>query len=402
MVLQLMAVILVLAIAFYQVVQGLFSAMIMMILTILCAAVAFEYYEPVAVAFLYERQGAYAEGASLLALFVIPLLLLRIAFDKLIGGNVVMGLWVDRIGGWAVGIVTALVLVGVLCTVVVMLPFGESILGYTSHNSQLEEDQTLVPMTFTLGLVDALSKLGLGGGTAYLDRHPDLLLDAFCARNTAGKNGRRDTPTNALKVIGVFEPKVGGLNDDIPKSRPDPTAAESRPAPKKLVMPSYPLLEDPEQKTVIVRVSVSDKARSEDEKDNWWRLPGTHFRLVSKTSRSYYPVGYLTALSVEAIRARKAPEPEEADWRCHLPPKDESGQTLLADLIVERKWYREGGPDNLVIDWVYSIGKDEKVDRIVFRRVAIETVAEDKLTPGWPKTKPAPAEGVFRLPPKKK
>ena len=390
MVLQLMAVILVLAIAFYQVVQGLFNAMIMMILTILCAAVAFEYYEPMAVAFLYERQGDHAEAGALLALFIVPLLLLRIVFDKLIAKNVVMGLWVDRIGGGAVGIVTALVLVGVLCTVVVMLPFGESIMGYTSHDRALKEDQTLFPMTFTLGLVDGLSRLGLSGGTPYFDRHPDLLLDAFCARNTAGKNGRRDTPTDALKVIAVYEPE-GPDPDAPPPIRAHATsAAESRPAVQELALPY-----DPKKRTIVVRLSVSEDVRH--EKDNWWRLPATHFRLVSDASRSYYPIAYLTALTVDTIGSRNAPEPKEANWKCHLPLKDDMKRTLLADLIVEHRWY--AGQKELVIDWVYAVDRGEKVDRIVFRRVAIKTVAKDKIIPSWPLTKPSPAEGVFRTPP---
>ena len=390
MVLQVIVWLLVLGIVFYQIVQGLFSALIMMMLTILCAAVAFEYYESMAVALLYERQGSCAEAASLLTLFVIPLLGLRILFDKLLPSNVVMGLWVDRIGGGAVGFVTALILVGVFCTVIVMLPFNESILGYTSHDRELEEDGELIPMSFTLGLIDGLSELGLGGGTAYSERHPDLERVAFCARNTAGRNGRQDTPVDALKVIGVFEPG----DKDIPSVRPDPTRAESRPAPKKLMLPLNPLVKGTAQKTVIVRVSVSEDVRS--EKDQWWRLPGTQFRLVSDNSRSYWPVAYLTGLSVENI-GRRAPEPKEVDWKCHLPPKDEEGHALLADLLVERLWFKEGGPKELVIDWVYSIPADENVDRIVFRRVAIESIAQGKITKGWLKDKPAAGQGLFRV-----
>ena len=395
MVLQIIAFILVLAIVYYQVVQGLFSALIMMMLTILCAAVAFEYYEPVAQALLYERQGPHAEAASLLVLFVLPLLGLRLIFDRLIAGNVVMGLWVDRIGGGAVGLVTALILVGVFCIVLVMLPFGESIIGYTSHDRALQEDQGLLPMSFTLGLVDTLSDLGLSGGTKLSDKHPDLLLDAFCARNTGGKSGRLDAPTDAMKVIGIFEPGDKAVHFGLPGQR---VATDNDPT-RRLSDMRYPLMPRTEpQKIVIVRTSVSQDARSESEKDNWWRLPGTHFRLVSQTSRSYYPIGYLTALTIDRINPKAAPKPKEADWVCHIPLDNDDKRPLLADLVVERSWHRQGGPEDLIVDWVYAIGKDEKIDRIVFRRVAIEDVAGRKGSGPWP-LKPKCEEGVLRLAP---
>jgi len=399
MVLQLIALFLVLAIVFYQVVQGLFSALIMMMLTILCAAVAFEYYEPMAVALLYKSQGSCAEAASLLTLFVLPLLGLRIVFDMFIPWNVVMGQWVDRVGGGVIGLVTALILVGVFCTVIVLLPFGESIIGYTSHDQALEEDQGLFPMSFTLGLVDGLSKLGLGAGTGYSEEHPDFARVAFCARNTAGRSGRLDTPTDALKVIAVFEPRIGPpLPDDIPISPPDPTRAETQPAPAKLVLPRNPLVEGTAQKFLIVRVSVSEEARNNE--DNWWRLPGTHFRLVSQTQKSYWPVAYLTALAAKQAAGRQGTGPEltAIDWKCHVPPKDEDDRALLADLCVERRWFKEGGPADVVVDWVYSIPADEKIDRIIFRRVAIERVPDSKLTTGWPANPdPEKARAVFRI-----
>ena len=67
MVLIIIAALLVAGIAFFQIIQGLFSALIMTILTILCAALAFTFYEPLA-ALLHSRQAAYADAGALLAL----------------------------------------------------------------------------------------------------------------------------------------------------------------------------------------------------------------------------------------------------------------------------------------------------------------------------------------------
>ena len=56
---------LVLGIAFYQVVRGLFSALIMAILSLLCAMLAFNFYEPFAQSLLYSRQPTTADAISL-------------------------------------------------------------------------------------------------------------------------------------------------------------------------------------------------------------------------------------------------------------------------------------------------------------------------------------------------
>lgn len=395
MILQVIVLALVLGIVLYQVVQGLFNSLIMMMLTILCTAVAFEYYEAMAQALLYETQGSCAEAASLATLFIVPLLVLRIIFDRLIVANVVMSMWVDRIAGGLVGLVTALILVGVFCTVLVKLPFGESIIGHTSHDRALAKDQGLFPMDFTLGLVNGLSKLGLSGEAPYGDRHPDLPLTAFCERNTAGKDGRLDSPTNALTVMGVYEPEY----KQVPLGPGKRTGATTQPAPKKLLMPRYPkwLTDSTRQKTVIVRLSVSDQVRSEKEKDNWWRLPATHFRLVSDKGRSYYPVAYLTTLVVESITPNTPPKTKEGLWQCHPPDKDDDGRPLLADLLVQHLWFSSTGPERLVIDWVYSIPEDEKATRVVFRHVAAESIDPAAAKQAWP-PKPDPKQAVFRMP----
>ena len=145
MVIIILATVMVLGIAFYQVIQGLFSALIMTILTVLCAAVAMGYYEPLASAVLYTRQAETADAVALIALFVLPLLGLRMLVDRLIPGNVVFGRWADRIGGGVLGIFSGLIITGVLMVALQMLPFGASVLGYTPFDDALQRDQSLAP-----------------------------------------------------------------------------------------------------------------------------------------------------------------------------------------------------------------------------------------------------------------
>lgn len=393
MLLIILAVILVLAITSYQVVQGLFSAMIMTILTVLCALLAFNYYEPLA-QLLYDKQPSYADAAALAVLFVIPLLLLRTITDKIIPSNVVMGVWADRIGGGILGLVSAEILVGVLAISIQMLPFGQSIIGYRSHGSDLKRDQSLAPFypdEFTLWMVKSLSCSGIGT-MPFEKSHNDLLLEAFCARNDAGQFARNDAPSDSLELIDIFTPTIEQV-------------------PEECEIPQNPRLDirDPQQ-IVIVRVSVDELARNEQK--HWYRLPGTHFRLTAKSGRNFYPIAYLTAWEkplgggrnkYSLYGGRKAP------WKCHRGQIDKEQEKQKADtddiddenvshpgnLIVLRPWKSAGGPKKLIIDWLYTIPKDVKLDYLTFRRTIRKKIKEKSEKKSWPSMPKKRDQGNF-------
>ena len=109
MVLIIGATLLLLGLAFYQVVQGMFSAIIMAILSVLCAAVALNFYEPLA-------------GV----------------FNRSIRGNVVMGMGANRIGGAVFGLISSFALIGVLMIVLQLLPLPGTILTYKPYNATLQ------------------------------------------------------------------------------------------------------------------------------------------------------------------------------------------------------------------------------------------------------------------------
>lgn len=352
MVLILLATVLILAIAFFQVIQGLFSALIMTVLTILCAAVAFTFYEPLA-ELLYTRQAAYADAGALIALLVIPLLVLRIVFDKLVGANVVIGVWADRVGGGMLGLITGMILVGTLTIALQMLPFGESVLTFEPFDGALQRKQSLAPFypdRFTVGFMNVLSGGSLSGSRDLTKTHEDLLLEAHCARNTAGMSGRVDALPDAMKGVRVFQP-AQRLGEEIPDNPLLPSSVRTR--------------------DVIVRVEIDKSARDEaDGNDSTpqWRLPATHFRMVSVSGRNYYPVGYLTYS-------------DDGGWKAHGAP-EKNGKALVGELILARP--AEG--DTLTVDWVYRIPKEDAEDPyyIVFRRVSksnLITKIEDNRMP---------------------
>ena len=374
MILSAVATILVLAVAFYQVVQGLFSSLIMTILSILCALLAFSCYESLAASFLYENQPASADAIMLIATFVLPLLVLRVAVDKLIPGNVVFGPWTDRIGGGVLGLVTGLVMIGTLVLAMQMLPLGDSVFGYKPYDASLRRADRLGPLypdEFTLGLVKMLSIGSMNYERDFVMAHDDLTLEMFCARNQVGRQMRVDARPDALQVEGVYEilPSPGQTLAQMWRTQ------EGKGALSQIV---------PGQRVFVARVRVHEDAR---EKSNWWLLPATHFRLVTGTGKSHYPVAYLWRDAKE-----KAWYTREADLA--------GGGAKIAELILGRRW--ENKPQYLTVDWVYVVDNKDAVGLeakpkgdqpgayMVFRRVArAEVLRVGQGKPGLPGMPPA-------------
>lgn len=116
---------LILGVAVAQAKQGFFSAAIMTVLTLCCCAGAVGMHDFVAINYVapYWRP-EFAHGVALGVLFGVPLLLIRVAFDKLIKRSCLLPSLVDRAGAGACGLVTSLVVVGMMAVCLQMIPFG--------------------------------------------------------------------------------------------------------------------------------------------------------------------------------------------------------------------------------------------------------------------------------------
>ena len=382
MILTLLVALLVLGVAFYQVTQGLFSALIMTLLAVLSAAVAFNYYELLA-AELYPYQPSHADAIALLALFILPLLAMRWVYDYFLAGNVVFGVWADRIGGGVLGIISGMVLVGVLAVAVQMLPLGRSILGFEPFDPALQRQAGLAPFypdQFVVGMVEKFSTGSLGVERPFTKVHDDLLRELYCVRNNAGYNSQLTSDAreiqNWMTVAGAYRPGEAEL--------------------KALgAIPPNPLLDKQTQsRVVILRVQVDETTREEPAEDkqgsNWWYLPATHFRLVTSENKSHYPVAYLTW------------DYKAGQYKLN-PAKVEEGQVQIADLLVGRRWQAQGGPPKLTVDWVYVLPDDpsegkqpeelppgmtfERPRYLVFRRIC-KKIMPESMQAGMPPVYP--------------
>jgi uncharacterized membrane protein required for colicin V production len=342
MIIILLVTLAILGIAYFQVIQGIFSALVMAILSLLSAALAFALYEPLA-QYLYPYLSGTSEGAALIGIFAATLIVSRMAFDYLIPGNVVIGLWVDRIGGGLLGILSGMIMVGMITIAMQMFPFDAKMLTYEPFDSTLQRQQSLspfVPDEFTLGLVNTLSAGSLADKQELGKIHDDLLKEAFCSRNTAGLFGSVEAKTDSLTSVAVHIPPTNSpWEENIPQNPMIPTGE----------MDKY----------LVVRCALNESAADPEDKKNKkparWALPATHFRLTTNAGKNYYPMAYLTY--------------KDGKWEAEAAPLEEGDpmRPERAKLAVKRPI--ETGK-TLTVDWVYRIPQSEEPAYLTFRQIS--------------------------------
>jgi hypothetical protein len=369
MILHLIATLSILLIAYIQMKQGLFSSLIMAMCCLVAALVAVGYFDGVAVASgLMERLPDIATAISLSILFIVTLLSMRCLLDKIISIDVLFGQWVNRIGASIFGLFSGTVIVGICVMIFQMCPLAPDALGYQPYTDDLADGDRMFPFEPEL-VVDRLIQVattgGLRGPTPFTDHHDNLLREAYCNRNRAGQEGRRDAPTGTFDLLEAYN------YDNI-----------------KNVMETPPLMRPEGTKRIVVRVTIGEDAAGRGEKP-WWRLPATQFKLTCRTGEkgpiaNYYPIAYLykEKAKKQVFLVESAPEadgkPQVAQLIVMRPVT--SGKTErggMSDDTKERSTsLRKKSSTNLrlVVDWVYSIPQDARPVEITFRRTQSEAI----------------------------
>jgi len=287
----LFGVVLILAIAFFQGLQGVFSALIMCVLSILCAALAFGTYEGIFYSFLLERQPEYGQAIALMAVFILSLLILRVVFDMVFSGNMLLPVWVERGFGGAFGLVTGLVIVGMLQIGFQLLPFDATLLGFNRFEpvragtsktippeelAKTPEDQIewkrqnlwFNPDGFVVKLVSTLSEGALSGSNSFEQIHPDFLAELQWRRSGVQRESRHVVPADSLRVRRAWLLPKGRLYHKRPGPRPgEPGIVEAINAPKL------------DHQWLVVSATIGYEARDEDD---YQRFTPMQVRIVGR------------------------------------------------------------------------------------------------------------------------
>lgn len=375
--LSLFGAVLVLAITFFLGLQGLFSSVIMCLLTVLCAGLAFGLYENVYYGFLLERMPNHGEAVALVAIFAISLLLLRTATDSVIKGNMVMPVWVDRIGGGAFGFVTALIVVGMIQIGFQMLPFEPTFLGFNrfvaiSNRGEVEEPEelkqadpatttwqrrslTFKPDEFAVRVASLLSDGVLRGANRFRDVHPDYMAQVQNARSGVQRESNRvATNTGALSVLDpVFLVLKEGdlLRPRIPPpdARDNPRAAEGPTPPPAAGFDAW--------EWRAYRVKLNNGAFDPDEQV---RFRAPQVRIVGREK------GRITEYNLKAVQREADPSQYVELFRLPLLGREE-----FCDVNRARGQKTD-------YDFVFEVPKDFEAHFIEFKRTARADVSDVK------------------------
>jgi hypothetical protein len=289
-----------LAVTFFQSLHGVFSAMIMLVLCLLCSTVALTHFEWLHNTLLASFMPDYGQAVALAALFVIPLGVLRVGIDKLISGNMVLPTLVDRIGAPLIGVGTGLIVSGVIALVFQLLPFDAELLGFqriiATRNGEPVSPTTrlievpiapdieftrdslwLSPDGLTVSLASVLGSNVFGAEPSFGDVHPDFLVELHWRRFGTQRESRDWVAPDAL---AVREAKVLGANDLWVYKVPEQTFGSS-----PIPVPDTTRPPDAGNHYVAVIVTLRNDKDTTDAQ-NTHRFRGGQFRLVCRDPRT--------------------------------------------------------------------------------------------------------------------
>ncbi|HUU84073.1 MAG TPA: CvpA family protein [Phycisphaerae bacterium] len=212
--LSLFCLLLIAGIAFYQSIHGLLSSLIFCVWTMVCTALAFALYQYVAFELLMGVLGPKSDFALPIALvvcFVVPLIGGRVALDHFIQRAGLLAVMVDRVGGLLFGVITALLLVGVMVTAIQMLPFGGRVLGFARFDPQSNEPLKehaiwLSPDRFAVGMASMFSSGVFSGDRALREDHPDLLAEIGWSQAAVPVGCRHLAKPGAIRLTSATVP----------------------------------------------------------------------------------------------------------------------------------------------------------------------------------------------------
>ena len=317
-------------VAFFQYIQGFFTATISAILTAIAAVVALGWYEQVAPLLFNIKFYDQAASISLVAVFAVAYLVPRLICDSFIPGNVRVPFIVDKVGAGVMGIIAGLLSTGILAVAVDALPFGVTIGMYSRYDiadtktgifmgkfGQMQDTEMHDVVTaekldaesadhlwvrqddLVVGLENKVTGAGsLGTDQTFSAIHPDLLGELYGQRlgiQPGARHSAVSTEKNqTVDVTGVYTPlralpQIDGENKDM---RGDMAITDST------------VKFDPIHEIVlVVRMTVSGKQMA-DEIDGLLRFSAGAVRLVAGEPENgaafedYHPVATLDGKGV--------------------------------------------------------------------------------------------------------
>jgi len=218
MILNIAVAVLVLFIAYMWASQGLWSALLHFVCTLVAGAIALAAWEPLTNAFLLGLREDIAWTLGLMAPFLLVLAALRFASDKIILANMEFDPATNFVGGGLFGLAAATISVGLLVISIGFLGLPPNFLGhrtvaYDQQGNLVRSGSLWYPADMlTVKLYERLSVAGFSTGTPLAMRHPNLHEQASLIRATFDNASRSTIARSDFRLFGSYTVE-GPLNE---------------------------------------------------------------------------------------------------------------------------------------------------------------------------------------------
>jgi hypothetical protein len=198
--------------------QGLFSALLHFMCTLIAGAIAFAVWEPLVYGAFMGMREDLSWTLGLAVPFLVSLGLLRVLTDKFIPGNLEVSNAANAVGGGVFGFLSAVITAGIFVISIGFLRVPANFMGYTpvaydlgTGNVVKGSNLWLPADMITTKIYEQLSTGSFSAGrSALATRNPDIYLQAGMVRMT-NQGNRVTLKPGDLKVIGSYE--VNGNRD---------------------------------------------------------------------------------------------------------------------------------------------------------------------------------------------
>lgn len=218
MLLSVISLLMVALVAAFWTYQGFFSAMIMFFESAVACMLAFGFHESLHSLWGDSGvMGSIGQPLAMMLIFLLSLLVMRLATDRLVTELVIFPLQLERAGGAVCGFLTGMVLVGTALTAVQMLPVGTSVLGFDRlgvdrNGAPIRKSLLLRPDGFAVGLVEMLSNGRFSGGNPFSEAKPDFLWNLYSVRAGPQREAGQAVPCNCLIVTACWDsPRIDSV-----------------------------------------------------------------------------------------------------------------------------------------------------------------------------------------------
>jgi uncharacterized membrane protein required for colicin V production len=238
MFMNILVVLFVLGVGYAWMVRGVFNSMIHALCVFIAGAVAFAFWEPLALMLvkMSPERGflsfveSVAWGVALVVPFVVVMLLLRVATDKLIPNNIKNNTMVDYAGGAVFGLVTGVISAGIMVIAVgnMRVPtdfMGYSPLNYTEDRAQgagslVKSDSLWVPVDSIVSMAYGnLSEGSMSTAQPLKYWYPELEQTGYASRVSPDGMGRNALRPEDFTIKGRYTvgPESGVNSTDLLK-----------------------------------------------------------------------------------------------------------------------------------------------------------------------------------------